>query len=178
MGSSHLRVNSINTVYRKSEYFKNSFILNVINEWNKLDPDISSFSSYNLFSNALSKFIRPVQRKTFNFNYSVRTRLLACFRLGFSQVREQKFRHGIRDIFNLLFPCSTEAATTTYYFLLFHFYNANRCALINDLKESESSFSTLNENKFINLNFFGSNKLDDKKCQNILMCTIKFIKDC
>ena len=91
MRSSHLRVNSFNTVYRKSEYFKNSFILNVINEWNKLDPDISSFSSYNLFSNALSKFIRPVQRKTFNFNYSARTRLLACFRLGFSQVRIQHY---------------------------------------------------------------------------------------
>ena len=96
--SFHRHVNSFNTVYGKSEYFKNSFILNVINEWNKLDPDIRSSALYKLFSNTLLKFTKPVQRKTFNFNYSVGIKLLACLRLGFSHVREQKFRHGIRDI--------------------------------------------------------------------------------
>ena len=48
---------------------------------------------------------------------------------------------------------------------------------MNDLKEIDSSLSTLNENKFNDLIFYGSDKLDDKKSQNILMCTIKFIKD-
>ena len=96
--SFHRHVNFFNTVYSKSEYFKNSFILNVINEWNKLDPDIRSSALYKLFSNTLLKFTKPVQRKTFNFNYSVGIKLLACLRLGFSHVREQKFRPGIRDI--------------------------------------------------------------------------------
>ena len=64
-------VNSFDTVSFKSEYFKNSFIPNVINEWNKLDPDIRSSTSYNLFRNMLLKFIRPAQRKTFNINDSV-----------------------------------------------------------------------------------------------------------
>ena len=49
MRSSHRHVNSFNTVSCKSEYFKNSFIPNVINEWIKLDPDIRSSTSYNLF---------------------------------------------------------------------------------------------------------------------------------
>ena len=48
---------------------------------------------------------------------------------------------------------------------------------MNELNEIDSSFSTLNENKFIDLILYGSDKFDDKKNHNILMSTIKFIKD-
>ena len=47
---------------------------------------------------------------------------------------------------------------------------------MNELNEIDSSFSTLNENNFIDLILYGSDKFDDKKNHNILMCTIKFIK--
>ena len=48
---------------------------------------------------------------------------------------------------------------------------------MNELNEIDSSFSTLNENKFIDLILYGSDKFDGKKNHNILMSTIKFIKD-
>ena len=48
---------------------------------------------------------------------------------------------------------------------------------MNELNEIDSSFSTLNENKFIDLTLYDSDKFDDKKNHNILMFTIKFIKD-
>ena len=47
---------------------------------------------------------------------------------------------------------------------------------MNELNEIHSSFSSLNENKFINLVLYGSDKFDEKKDRSILMCTIKFIK--
>ena len=43
---------------------------------NELDLDIRSSTSYSLFRNTLLKFIRPVQRKTFNINDSVGVKLL------------------------------------------------------------------------------------------------------
>ena len=131
---------------------------------------------YNLFCNTLLKFIRPAQRKTFNVNDSVRVKLLTRPCLGSSHLLEHKFRHGFRDILNPLYPCSIEAKTTAYYFLRCHFYNANRSALMNELNEIDISFSTLNKNKFIDLILYHSDKFDDKKNCNILMCTIKFIK--
>ena len=176
MRSSRRHINSFNLVTCKSEYFKNSFNPNVIYEWNKLDPDIRSFASYNLFRNTLLKFIRPAQRKTFNINHSVGVKLLTRLRLDFSHLCEHEFRRGFRDILNPLCPCSIEAETTAHYFLRCHFYNANRSTLMNELNEIESSFSALNENKFIDLILYGSDKFDDKKNHNILMCTIKFIK--
>ena len=47
---------------------------------------------------------------------------------------------------------------------------------MNDLNEIDSSFSTLNDNKFIDFNLQGSDKFDDKKKSNILMSTLKFLK--
>ena len=76
-----------------------------------------------------------------------------------------------------LFPCSIETQTTARYFLRCHFYNANRSVLMNELSGIGSSLSTLNENKFIDLILYGSDKFDGKKNHNILMSTIKFIKD-
>ena len=162
MRSSCQHFDSFNTVFCKSEYFKNSFIPNVINEWNKLDPDICSSTFYNLFRKTLLKFVRPAQRKTFNINDSVAVKLLRL-RLGFSHLREHKFRHGFRDILNPLCPCSIKTETTAHHFLCCHFYHANRSALMNELNEIDSSFSTLNENKFIDLILYGSDKFDDKR---------------
>ena len=48
---------------------------------------------------------------------------------------------------------------------------------MNELNETDSSFSTLNENKLIDLILCSSDKFDDKKNHKILMSTIKFIKD-
>ena len=140
-------------------------LMNVIYEWNKLDPDIRSFASCSLFRNTLSKFIRSTHRKTFNINDSVGVKLFTFVNISLDMVLET---------LNRLCPGSTEAETTTHYFLRYHFYNANRSALMNELNEIDSSFSTLNENKFIDLILYGSDKFDDKKNRNILMCTIKF----
>ena len=173
--SSRRHVNSFKLVSCKSGYLKNSFIPNVIYKWNKLDPDSCSSASYNLFHNTWLKFIRPLQGKTFNINDSVGVKLLTRLRLGFSQIREHKFRYGFRGILNPLCPCSTEAETTAHYFLRCFFYNANRSALMNELNETDSSFSTLNENKFVDLILYGSDKFDGKKNHNVLMCIVKFI---
>ena len=39
----------------RTKYFKNYFSPHVINEWNKLDPNIRSSSNYHIFRNALLK---------------------------------------------------------------------------------------------------------------------------
>ena len=106
MRSSPRQINSFNRVFYRSEYFKSFSFPNVINEWNKLDPDIRSSTSYILFRNTLLKFIRPTQRKTFDINDSVGIKLLTRLRLD---LHERKSRHGFRDILNCACPCSVEA---------------------------------------------------------------------
>ena len=47
---------------------------------------------------------------------------------------------------------------------------------MNELDETNSSFSIQNENNFLDLILYVSDKFDDKKNHNILMSTIKLIK--
>ena len=119
---------------------------------------------------------KACSKKTSNINDSVGLKLLRRLQLGFSHLRENKFRQGLRDILNPLWGCSIEAETTTHYFLRCHFYNGNRSALMNDFN-IDGSFSTLNENKFINLVLYDSYKLMTKRNHNILISTVKIIKD-
>ena len=46
-------------------------------------------------------------------------------------------------------------------------------ALMNELNKIDSFFSKLNENKFNDLILYGSDKFDDRRNHNILMCTTK-----
>ena len=135
MRNSHRRPNTCHVFPCRTEYFKNSFFLHVIiNECNKLDPNISSSSNYDIFCNALLKFIRPVERKVFNINVPYGIKIIARLRLGFSHLYEHKFRHGFKDTLNPLWSCSTEAETTKDYFLFCHFNNPNQVTLINVLE--------------------------------------------
>ena len=118
-------------------------------------------------NNRLLKFIMLAQRKTYNINDSVGIKSLARLRLDFSHQHERKFRHGFIDISNPFWSCSIKAETTTYYFLLCHFYDANKSALMNDLNKIDSSFSRLNDNNFIVIISNGSDKLITKRTTTV-----------
>ena len=98
--------------------------------------------------------MRDAQRKTFNIIDRVGIKLITKLRLGFSHLRENKFRHNSTDILNILCPCSIEFETITHYFLCCYFYNANWSTLMNDLNEIDICFTALNDNKFIDLTHF------------------------
>ena len=73
--------------------------------------------------------------------------MLTRLRLGFSHLREHKFRHDVKDTLNPLCSCSTEAETTAHYFLRCHFYNSNRSTLVNDLGNIPIPYSTVSVKK-------------------------------
>ena len=132
MGNSHRHSSLLDTVSSRTEYFKNSFIPNVVNEWNNLNPDIQSLALYNLFRNTLLKFIRPAQKKSVYINNSVAIKLLTRMRFSFNYLREHKYRHGFRDMLNPLCLYSIEAEIKGHCFLRNHIFHANRSPLIND----------------------------------------------
>ena len=48
------------------DFFKNSFFLSTVIEWNKLDPNLRSAASLSVFKKNLLKFIRPSPNSIFN----------------------------------------------------------------------------------------------------------------
>ena len=91
--------------------------------------------------------------------------MLTRLRLGFSHLRQHKFRHGFKDTLNPFCSCSIEAETTTHYFLRCHFYNSNQATLINDLENIPISFFTVSDNNLINLLLYGNDKFETQRIE-------------
>ena len=112
MKNSHRCLNHFHVFPCRPEYLKKKYFPYVINEWKNLDANIYSSSNYQNFSNSLLKFTRPIERKIFNINDPFGITMLTRLRLGFSHLREEKFRNGFKDTLNPLCSCSIEAETT------------------------------------------------------------------
>ena len=171
MRNSHRHPNTFHVFPCTTEYFKKSLFPHVINEWNKLDPNIRSSS------NAFLKLIGPVERKIFNINDPLGIKMLTRLILSISHLREHKFRGGFKDTLNPLCSCSIGAETATHYFLRYHFYNSNRATLMNDLENIPISLSTVSDNSLFSLLLCSDDKFDDTKNRKLLMSTIRVIKD-
>ena len=85
---------------------------------------------------------------------------LTKLRLGFSHLRELKFKHGFKDTLNPFCSCSIEAKTTMQYF---QFYNSNRATLMNGLENILISFSAVSRNNLISLLLHYNDKFDETK---------------
>ena len=96
----------------RHDYFKNSFFLSAITEWNKLDLDIRNSASLNTFKKKLLNFIRPSANSIFDIHNPLGIKLLTRLRLGLSHLHEHKFRH----ILNLLCECGKYIESTMHFF--------------------------------------------------------------
>ena len=70
---------------------------------------------------------------------------IKCLRLGFSQLKEHKFRHNFQDSINAMCSCSNDTETTIHFFL--HFANfATQIKILFD-KITTIDANILTENK-------------------------------
>ena len=118
--------------------------------------------------------IRPSDNKVFHeidIHDWVGIKLLIRLRLGFSHLRQHKFRHNSEDTLNALCSCSIQAQTTLHFFLRYQFFNDIREILMNDLMNINRSLLSLNQDKLISVLLYG-NKTNFK----ILICTVQPIK--
>ena len=89
----------------RTTFSQNSFLPFTITEWNKLDSDIKNTDYHAVFRKTLLAFIRPLENDTYGIYDPLGFRLLSRSRLGFSHLREQKFRYNFADTLNPLCSC-------------------------------------------------------------------------
>ena len=107
-------------------------------EWNRLSTEIRNSNSCQEFRKPLSSFIILTCSSLFSIHHSVSVKLLVRLRLGFSHLREHKFRHNFHDTLNPSCSCSLEPETTLHYLLCWHNFSSTRLALMNDFRKSTS----------------------------------------
>ena len=101
---------------------------------------------------------------------------LSRLRLGFSHLREHKFRHNFSDTINPMCSCTLHPETTTHFLLHCHNYAIIRQTLMSDLQMIDSSIMLLNDTNFVNLLLFGNSSFNDLTNRNIFIASIKYIK--
>ena len=169
--------NCFNSYRCRTVLFQNSFFPNSVREWNQLNSDIRNTASQSIFRKALFKLVKPLENSVYNIHDALGIKLITRLRLGFSHLREHKFRHNFRDTLNPMCACSLEPENTLHFLLHCHLYDDLRLTLMSDLNILDSSISLLDDADLIVLILYGDKKYNLTTNQKILKATINFLKN-
>ena len=122
-------------------------------------------------------FIRPSASRVCNISDAIDVKLIVRLHLGFSHLREHKFKHNFRDMLNRLCFCSIEVESTSHYFLRCHFVDTLRATLMNDLRNIDNNLRAFRNENITNNLLYGNQIYDDKTNQLTLMDVSQYIKD-
>ena len=142
-----------------------------------MDTDIENLDSHVKFRKKLLNFIRPSEKSIFNIYDPQRSKLLNRIRLGFSHLREHKFRHNFADTVNPLCSCALETESTDHFFLRCQNYVSFRTALMNELSSINSGIISLRSSALLEVILYGDKMLNDNSNQQILTATINCLKN-
>ena len=109
--------------------------------------------SYDIFQKSVWNFIRPSAIKVYNVSVAISIKLITRLGLGFSHLREHKFKDNFRDTLNPLSSGNMEVESASHYFLRFHFFDALQATLMNNLRNIDGDFLHL-EMKILQISYY------------------------
>ena len=171
------KYSKIRQIFCRIETFSNSFLPQTIREWNKFDTSICQAPSYSVFCKTLFDFFRTTANSTFGTNNASGLKLLTRLRVGFSHLREHKFKHNFQDTLNPLCPCSLEAEDTYHFFMRCQSFSNQRNVLFDDLNSINSEILKMSENEIVQVLLFGNKSFSKDMNFRIITSSIRFIKD-
>jgi len=169
------RFKNIPQINCRTNFFKNYFFPNAIQEWNNLDPIICNSESLSIFRRRLLSFIRPASKSIFNIHDPMGLKMLTRLRLGLSHLSDYKFRHNFQDCINPLCSCSLEIETSEHFLLRCHHFSDIRTTLLNKVSSIISGFSSLSDFSKTNKLLYGDDKLSFNDNTQLLKATINYI---
>ena len=171
------QLHKVASFYCRTDIFKNSFFPSIIDEWNKLKPEIRTIDSFL----KLRKFIlnldngHPLFNPIYNIFNPIGLKYLTRLCLELSHLNEHKFKHNFEDYINPLCTCSLEPESNSHFFLLCYNYFTLHAELMNDLKIIDEHTLKLSENSLVQLLLFGDPKYSHIDNCQILNASINFI---
>lgn len=92
--------------------------------------------------NTFNMFSSRNASKTYSINASIGPKMIKTL-VRFESLQEHKFKHNFNDTLNPLCSCTIENETITHLFLRYHFYDANRKTIKNELRNTDNPLSAL-----------------------------------
>ena len=126
-----------------------------MNEWNKIDLEIPNSASLKIFKKHLLNFVRPNSNNLININSLLVSKPLTRLRIGFSHLKEHKFKHNFQDSVDPLCSCGNDIESTVHFFLHCPNFTTERQTLLSKLKSINASIMAENENSVVRTLLFG-----------------------
>ena len=168
-------IHNIPLVNTKHNFFKNSFFLSTIIEWNNLDPHLRKSENFSVFKSNILKFIRPSPNYVYNCHNPRGICLITRLRLGLSHLREHKFKHGFQDMLNPLCSCGNDVESTEHFLLHCPQFVNERRTLLSTLGNFNCSLLENTSKVLTQTLLFGTTSLSPNDNSKILSATIDFI---
>ena len=165
----------IPSIVVKHDYFKNSFFPSAITEWNKLDCYIKNSDSFAIFKKRILEFIRPKPNSIFNIHNPLGIKYLTRLRVGFSHLKEHKFRHNFQDSIDPMCNCGSGIETTIHFFLHCANFNTQRQTLFDKIATIDTNILTENDDSIVSVLLFGKQNCEKSCNKSIINATIEFI---
>ena len=156
-------------------FFKNSFFLSTIIEWNNLDLNLRNSDTYGTFKNVILKFIRPSPNSVFECHNLQGIKFLRRLRLGLSHLREHKFKHSFQNSLSPLCKCGAEVESTTHFLLHCPIYSDDRCSLLSTIRNIDCKLLEITDFSLTHTLLYGNPSFDIITNSLILNATIDFI---
>ena len=173
--SSARNIHNIPLVNTKHNFFKNSFFLSTIIEWNNLDPHLRKSENFLVFKSNILKFIRPSPNSVYNCHNPRGICLITRLRLGLSHLREHKFKHGFQDMLNPLCSCGNDVESTEHFLLHCPQFVNERRTLLSTLGNFNCSLLENTSKVLTQTLLLGNTSLSENDNSKILSAAIDFI---
>lgn len=167
---------AINPLIFRTERYRNSFFPFCISQWNALDSHIRVRPSISTFKRAIFDFLRPKPAPSFKLSNHRGFTLITRLRVGFSHLRDHKFRHGFT--IDPFCNCRTNSIETTEHFLLHcSNYSNLRLVLFNNLRNLDIMLIPLDPSYLSRIFLYGDANFSMNTNREILGFVIKFLCD-
>ena len=163
----------------RTERYRASFFPYCVIEWNKLDRNLRDLPTVKQFKNALLAFLKPKITQIYSVLDNKGVIFLNRLRMGFSHLREHKFRHNFQDTQDPLCSCQVNSAVeTTEHFLMHCSVYANvRRTMFDRLLQLDINLLPFKPKTLFNLLIYGDSKLKYTQNHDILSITVKFLRE-
>ena len=111
----------------------------------------------------------------YNIHNPLRVKCLIRLRIGFTQLKEHKFKHNLQDSINPMCSCSSGIETTIHFFLHCVNFNTQRQTLFDKIATMDTNILTENEYSIVNTLLFGKPNSENSFNKAMLNVSIEFV---
>ena len=111
----------------------------------------------------------------YNIHNLLGVKYLTRLRIGFSHLKQHKFKHNVQDSVDPMCSCSSGIETTIHLFLHCANFNIQRQTLFDKIGTIDANILTENEDSIVNTLLFGKPNCENSCNKAMLNASIEYI---